>query len=369
MSRVRDIVIIDDSQLYRRCRVQLRGAGAVLRDQVPGSSIRTKRQQVCRAGQLLVAEIDAKLGGVAIVPTALDGAIVSTHYFLFDLNPARLDQRFLSWFLRTERFQSQVRAQGSTNYAAVRPAHVLGYEIPLPPLIEQVRIADRLDRISAATSEIAVRMRASADALGQILAQEFEHSARGAPRRPMSAAAPLVRRSVGIRSSESYPELGIRSFGRGTFHKPPLDASEVGSKRLFRIAKGDLVFSNVFAWEGAVAVAGPEDDGRFGSHRFMTCVPEHGQSVAEFLAYYFQTDEGLTALRSASPGGAGRNRTLGVEALARIRVPSPEVDVQLRFVELVRLRDEVRRRAAASQAACESLANLVAERAFVAPGG
>lgn len=80
--------------------------------------------------------------------------------------------------------------------------------------------------------------------------------------RPMAEVAPLVRREESIDLNGSYPELGIRSFGKGTFHKPPLSGSDVGTKRLYRIEPGDLLFSNVFAWEGAIAIALPKDAGR-----------------------------------------------------------------------------------------------------------
>src|SRR5271168_4056525 len=86
---------INDHEIYKRCRVQLHAQGIVLRDEVPGVEIKTKAQQVCREGEFLVAEIDAKVGGFGIVPPALDGAIVSSHYFLFTVNPAILDVRFL----------------------------------------------------------------------------------------------------------------------------------------------------------------------------------------------------------------------------------------------------------------------------------
>jgi type I restriction enzyme, S subunit len=39
-------------------------------------------------------------------------------------------------------------------------------------------------------------------------------------------------------------------------------------------------------------------------------------------------------IRAASPGGAGRNRTLGLEALANIRVPMPSLDAQSWFNSL-----------------------------------
>ena len=73
----KEFIVIDDLKTYRRPRVQLHAQGIVLRDTVPGAEIKTKKQQVARAGEFLVAEIDAKVGGFGLVPEALDGSIVS----------------------------------------------------------------------------------------------------------------------------------------------------------------------------------------------------------------------------------------------------------------------------------------------------
>jgi type I restriction enzyme S subunit len=146
-------VLIDDLQQYKRCRVQLHAQGIVLRDIVPGAEIKTKKQQVCKAGDFLVAEIDAKVGGFGIVRGELDQAIVSSHYFLFEVNEKVLNRRFLDFFIRTPVFREQVAAQGSTNYAAIRPENVLGYKIPLPPLAEQRRIVARIESLAAKIEE------------------------------------------------------------------------------------------------------------------------------------------------------------------------------------------------------------------------
>lgn len=165
-------VTIDDFSTYKRCRVQLHAKGIVLRDKVDGSAIRTKSQQVCRAGEFLVAEIDAKLGGYGIVPDELDGAIVSSHYFLFEIDEERLDRAFLGYYIRTPAFFEQVRAQGSTNYAAIRPSHVLGYRIPLPPLAEQRRIVAKIDQLAAKIAEArALRDQAAAETMRLFLAE------------------------------------------------------------------------------------------------------------------------------------------------------------------------------------------------------
>ena len=50
----------------------------------------TKTQQICRVGEFLVAEIDAKVGGFGVVPENLEGSIVSSHYFLFVVDDVKL---------------------------------------------------------------------------------------------------------------------------------------------------------------------------------------------------------------------------------------------------------------------------------------
>ena len=149
----KEFIEIDDTQKYKRCRVQCHAKGVVLRDIVQGSEIKTKKQQLCRTGEFLIAEIDAKMGGFGIVPESLDGAIVSSHYFLFEINEQLLDRSFFNFFIRTPFFFEQVAAQGSTNYAAIRPQEVLTYHIPLPPLDEQRRIVARIEELAAKVEE------------------------------------------------------------------------------------------------------------------------------------------------------------------------------------------------------------------------
>ncbi|WP_066425691.1 restriction endonuclease subunit S [Anabaena sp. 4-3] len=150
----KEFIEIDDFKKYKRCRVKLHAQGIELRDIVQGAEIKTKKQQICKTDDLLVAEIDAKIGGFGIVPTNLDGAIVSSHYFLFEINELLLDIKFLDYFIRTPAFRDQVTAQGSTNYAAIRPNDVLGYIIPLPPLEEQRRIVARIEELVGKLEEV-----------------------------------------------------------------------------------------------------------------------------------------------------------------------------------------------------------------------
>ena len=140
----------------------------------------------------------------------------------------------------------------------------------------------------------------------------------------------LERRPVTIDPDVYYEEIGIRSFGRGIFHKDPIAGVDLGNKRVFRIEPGDLVISNVFGWEGAIAVASEAESGKIGSHRFMTFVPVEDQITTSWAAWFFRSEPGLELIRRASPGSAGRNRTLAIDRFAALEIPLPSLDEQRR---------------------------------------
>jgi len=267
----------------------------------------------------------------------MDGVFVSNEYPTFDVDHDRLLPRYLFWMFRRQDVWRQV-AVGSKGMGdrrqRVHPEKVLGYRINLRSLDEQRRIVKRLDGVATLVDERRRAIEAAERETQALLLRAFQRAIDGAPLRPMAEVAPLVRRPVEIDLDAAYPELGVRSFGRGTFHKPELPGAEVGNKKLFRICAGDLLFNIVFAWEGAVAVAQPEDEGRVGSHRFLSCVPAPETATVEFLRFYFSTPEGLQRLGEASPGGAGRNRTLGLKKLEALQVPVPLIDRQHWFDRL-----------------------------------
>ncbi|MGV1010581.1 MAG: restriction endonuclease subunit S [Dermatophilaceae bacterium] len=140
----------------------------------------------------------------------------------------------------------------------------------------------------------------------------------------------LQRRGVALEPDHEYEGIGVRSFGRGIFHKEPVSGVDLGNKRVFRIEPGDLVLSNVFAWEGAIAVASAAEDGRIGSHRFMTFTPVDGRLDVSWARWWFLSEPGLALIKQASPGSAGRNRTLAVERFQALEMPLPPIEEQRR---------------------------------------
>lgn len=333
----------DPDKTYKQITVRLWGKGLSLRAKVAGVSIAAHRQLLASAGQFLISRIDARHGAFGIVPGNLDGALVSNDFPCFDIDQSVILPRYFEWYAHTREFIELCRraSEGSTNRVRLKESLFLDMKIPVLPFEEQRRIVAKLDKVAALVGERRRNAEAAERESQALLRKAFERIIEGAPYRPMAEVAPLVRRPVDVHPDQSYPELGVRSFGRGTFHKPALEGMRVGSKKLFRIRNGDLLFNIVFAWEGAVAIAREADDGRVGSHRFLTCLPDPGTITNDFLRFHFLTPEGLRKLGEASPGGAGRNRTLGLKKLAAIEVPVPPIDRQRWFDRLQRQVHEI----------------------------
>jgi type I restriction enzyme S subunit len=319
------------------------------------------------ADDFVISSPKAWEGAVCRIPDEFDGWYLSPVFPTFRAIEQRLSTRYLDWYCKREKVwrQLQEKAQGmGARRESVSPTKFLSIEIPLPPLSEQRAIVGRLDSLADRARQVTEHLDAIEQDADRLLAVRFRDAIAGAPYRPMAEVAPLVRREVSINLEGTYPELGIRSFGNGTFHKPPLSGSDVGTKRLFSIFPGDLLFSNVFAWEGAIAIAQPEDAGRFGSHRFITCSVNNVVTTAEFLRYYFLTDMGLEKIGEASPGGAGRNRTLGLEKLMAIQVPIPSFGTQRAFNALQAKVADLKTHHTAIRAANAALIPATLERLF-----
>ena len=323
-------------QTYKQITARLWGKGLTLRAEVFGSQIAATRQLQVKTGQFLLSRIDARHGACGLVPTNLDGALVSNDFPCFDIDSKVVLPAYFAWYARTENFIALCRqaSEGSTNRVRLKEDEFLRMTVSLPPLDEQSRIVAKLDKVAVLVARRSKVIEAAERDAKAMLSNAVRQIIDGAPYRPMAEVAPLVRRPVEIEPNQSYPELGVRSFGRGTFHKPVLDGSKLTWQKLFLIQEGDLVFSNIKAWEGAFAVAKPEDHNRVGSHRYLTCVPVAGVVTAGFVWFYLQSPEGLEKVAAASPGSADRNRTFGQKALAATKVPVPPIDRQCWFDRL-----------------------------------
>ena len=357
----KEFIQINDLESYKRCRVQLHAQGVVLRDSAAGAEIKTKKQQVCQAGEFLVAEIDAKVGGFGIVPEELDGAIVSSHYFLFGINDAKLDRSFLGFYSKTREFREQIAAQGSTNYAAIRPRNVLGYTIPFPPLAEQQRIVARIEELAAKIEE-AQRLRQRAiegvkavinSASRQLFCTSANHNT--APFASVCTDIIDCLHSNAIYADKGIPTLRSPDVGWGKlFPETALKTSEEEYQRRTRrgeILPGDII---IVREGGGTGKAGIVEEGQKMSlgQRVMQVRPDSRKILSKFLLYQWlsptiQQDHIVPLLKgSASPH-------LNIGSIKKFPIALPALEEQHRIVTYL---DKL-------QAKVDSLKNLQTETA------
>lgn len=317
-------------------------------------------------GDLVLSGINAAKGAIALYePADRSKAAATIHYSSYSMDRDRVEPCFLWLLLRHGVFRERLeRFVPNGIKTELKASKFLPIPIPLPPLPEQRRTVAKIDQIAARVLEAKRLAGQIEEEQTALLLRRVEELSKDAPRAPMAEVAPVVRRPVQIQPDKWYPELGIRSFGKGTFHKDSIIGSEVGSKRLFRIEPGDLLLSNVFSWEGAIAVVKSADKGRFGSHRFITCVPNPKRATAQFLCYWFLSDEGLADIRAASPGAAGRNKTLGIKKLEAIEVPLPPIEQQHGFGKLIKAVQRARTTRQQTATSLQALMPALLDQAF-----
>lgn len=343
------------------------GRGLFRRGQMSPMETTYKSFHRLRAGDFVISSPKAWEGAIARIPEDLDGWFLSPVFPTFRADETRLDTRYLDWYCKREQVwrQLQGKAKGmGARRESVSPAQFLSIEIPLPALAEQQAIVARLDALTDKSRQLTAHLDAIEADADQLLAQQFQAAIVDAPYRPMSEVAPLEKRQVVLDTSKRYREVGARSFGKGLFFKPDFDAAEATWEKPVWIKSGDLVFSNIKAWEGAIALAGDEHNNVIASHRYITCVTEPEQLHGSFLLYYLLSPEGLEKVGEASAGTADRNRTLSIRKLAKIEVPVPALAAQQAFADLQVIVSALKARHAALREANAVLLPATLERVF-----
>jgi type I restriction enzyme S subunit len=153
----------------------------------------------------------------------------------------------------------------------------------------------------------------------------------------------LRRREIAIDPMEQYRLIGIYSFGKGIFHREPKVGSELGAYRFFAIEPGDLVLSNIQAWEGAIGHATEVDAGTIGTHRFLTYTPALERIDTNWARWFFLSEPGMALIRGAAPGSTMRNRTLSITRFEALDIPLPPIEEQRRIAGRL---DQIQARAA-----------------------
>ncbi len=150
-----------------------------------------------------------------------------------------------------------------------------------------------------------------------------------------------VENPVEVKPNELYTQIGIRSHGKGLFYKEPVTGAALGNKSVFWIEPDCFIVNIVFAWEQAIGKTTQSEVGMIGSHRFPMYRPVNNRVDVDYLISYFLTKRGTDILEAASPGGAGRNKTLGQDRFLKSKIILPPIEEQRKIAAILTTQDKV----------------------------
>jgi type I restriction enzyme S subunit len=137
---------------------------------------------------------------------------------------------------------------------------------------------------------------------------------------------------VPVDASTNYPMVGVLSFGRGLFNREPVENGQTSYKYFYRLKADHIVMSQLFGWEGALALSSDEFAGKFLSPQFPTFLCDETKLRREFLGWIMRRPAFWEDLGSRASGMGDRRRTLNPEALFACDTPLPPMAEQQRIV-------------------------------------
>lgn len=143
----KEVVAVAPQTEYKQITVKMQHKGVILRGTVLGAEVGSVQLRA-KEGDFIISKIDARNGAMGIVPKSLDNAIVTNDFPLFSFSNDCLPKYF-EFVSNTDYFDQKCiqSSEGTTNRVRLKMDRFAKIEIPLPPLSEQKRMIDILEKI------------------------------------------------------------------------------------------------------------------------------------------------------------------------------------------------------------------------------
>ena len=245
-------------------------------------------------------------------------------------------------------------------------------QYPLPPISEQRRILARIEELAAKINEVrSLREQSAEEAERLLFCMAHRHDLTDVERTQQSwhkcrlgDVMEYVDDSHRVQADRTFPNLGIYSFGRGLFHKPPIDGALTSATTLRRVRKGQFIYSRLFAFEGAYGFVTDEFDDCFVSNEYPTFDCNPSKARAEFVAAYFKSPDVWKKVAAASKGLGDRRQRVQPDKILSHILWVPPMEWQHRIAEVQTEVDGLKKLQAETAAELDALLPSILDRAF-----
>jgi type I restriction enzyme S subunit len=339
----------------------------------------SRARQLVRAGDVLVSTVRPNLNAVAIVPPALDGATASTGFAVLRPNPARVDSKFLYYWVRTPPFvRAMVARSTGASYPAITENAVRESRIPLPPLAEQGRIAAMLDKADAVRRKRRESLRLLNDLLHSAYMTIVGPAATQYDTWPQVEIADLGAGPDSMRTGpfgsalrhSEFVDSGIAVLGidnavqnRFAWGERRLITREKYEKfERYRVHPGDVIVT-IMGTTGRSAVVPDDIPIAISTKHLAVITVDCARVHPMFVSHAIHSDPTVLAqVRAENRGAIMSGLNLGI--IKRLRLRVPPVTAQLRFAALVVGVSGTQMRATGAVGDANRLFDSLVQRAF-----
>lgn len=344
---------------------------------IAGSDIGSSKQSVCKE-DVLLCKINPRINRVWKVSQFTDNELIASSEWIIIRNN-HINANYLMYCFQSKYFRefmlSNVSGVGGSLMRA-QPKYVQTYPIPLPPLSEQQRIVESIEELFAKLDEAKERLQEVADSFAVRKAAILHNAFTG-------ELTKQWRRENGV-SDESWEEkkgedffeyvtsgsrgwakyysdkgsifIRMGNLNHGTIE---LDFSDIQYVELpdqvegqrSKLQKNDILIS-ITADVGMIALVREDMDAYINQH--VALARPKNDLYAEFLAWYFVSDDGLQQMQNKQRGATKIG--LGLQDIRSIILKIPTLPEQHEIVRLID--DLLARERAAQQAAEQALVSI-----------
>ena len=332
----------------------------------------SRARQLVARGDVLVSTVRPNLNGVARVPDHLDGATASTGFCVLRARASKSEGGYIFHWVKSPAFVADmVKKATGASYPAVSDRIIFDSRIPLPPLADQRRIAEVLDRAEALRAKRRAAL-AQLDSLTQSLFLDlFGDPVRNplgfAKRKISEVVSRLTNGFVGptrdIYHESGVPYLLARHVKRNRlkFDGQTFVSEAFNRKHSKSMLKAGDVLLVQSGHVGESAVVPPEHEGH-NCHAMIVITPRPELITGDFLSQLFST----AALRRAF-GGIETGITLAhlnCRDVRELAIPLPPLPLQHEFARRVAAVERLKSAQRAALAELDALFAALQYRAF-----
>ncbi|MEA4868588.1 hypothetical protein SDC9_49077 [bioreactor metagenome] len=145
LKRIKRPIKLVDDQDYKLVTIKMNHNGVVLRELKKGAMIKSNMYQV-KKGDFILSGIDARNGAFGIVPTELDGAIVTNDFWYFEIDESIISKRLFLELTATTWFDEICKrgSDGTTQRIRLQKDKFFNQIVLLPEGNEQEELLEKI---------------------------------------------------------------------------------------------------------------------------------------------------------------------------------------------------------------------------------